>query len=107
MGLFLRCRRSNGGCSGYSSPGPRLLTHPESRFSDASWVAAPLCALESARAGSSLKSDEQGLRRERPTRIELASSAWKAEVLPLNYGRESGSSLKPLLSTPWTHCMSG
>ena len=37
---------------------------------------------------------------ERPTRIELASSAWKAEVLPLNYGRESASSLKPLLSTP-------
>ena len=30
----------------------------------------------------------QVLRRERPTRIELASSAWKAEVLPLNYGRE-------------------
>ena len=45
--------------------------------------------------------------RERPTRIELASSAWKAEVLPLNYGRESGDSLKPLLSTPWTHCTSG
>ena len=35
----------------------------------------------------------QALRRERPTRIELASSAWKAEVLPLNYGRESGDSL--------------
>ena len=30
---------------------------------------------------------------ERPTRIELASSAWKAEVLPLNYGRETVRSL--------------
>src|ERR1700722_16786442 len=40
--------------------------------------------------------------RERPTRIELASSAWKAEVLPLNYGRESGSSLK-LYSRPRGH----
>jgi hypothetical protein len=35
----------------------------------------------------------QVLRRERPTRIELASSAWKAEVLPLNYGRGTGRSL--------------
>ena len=45
--------------------------------------------------------------RERPTRIELASSAWKAEVLPLNYGRESGSILRPLLSTSWTRCLFG
>jgi hypothetical protein len=44
---------------------------------------------------------------ERPTRIELASSAWKAEVLPLNYGRESASSLRPLLSTLWTRCTTG
>jgi hypothetical protein len=33
----------------------------------------------------------QALLRERPTGIEPASSAWKAEVLPLNYGRGSGA----------------
>ncbi len=35
----------------------------------------------------------QVLQRERPTGIEPASSAWKAEVLPLNYGRETVGSL--------------
>jgi hypothetical protein len=32
--------------------------------------------------------------------IEPASSAWKAEVLPLNYARESGKSCAPYLFDP-------
>ncbi len=33
---------------------------------------------------------------ERATRIELASSAWKAEVLPLNYTRSGPAKLAPI-----------
>jgi hypothetical protein len=31
----------------------------------------------------------EGIRKERATRIELALSAWEADVLPLNYAREN------------------
>jgi hypothetical protein len=34
---------------------------------------------------------ELGLLGERATRIELAFSAWEADVLPLNYARVDGS----------------
>lgn len=33
------------------------------------------------------------VRRERATRIELAFSAWEADVLPLNYARENAHTL--------------
>jgi hypothetical protein len=36
------------------------------------------------------------IERERATRIELAFSAWEADVLPLNYTREAGDASKGL-----------
>ena len=45
--------------------------------------------------------NDQGVLRERPTRIELASSAWKAEVLPLNYTRTvEGGGFEPPKAEP-------
>ena len=43
---------------------------------------------------------------ERVARIELASSAWKAEVLPLNYTRQSFFSLSVILTALKPHFQS-
>ncbi len=39
---------------------------------------------------------------ERVTRIELALSAWEADVLPLNYTRTGGFRSLTIVSTGWT-----
>jgi hypothetical protein len=41
---------------------------------------------------------------ERVTRIELALSAWEADVLPLNYTRESGQPSRILADRPAATC---
>jgi integrase len=101
--------------AGHASPAAALRYQHATADRDAAIAAALSGLAESARRvslgndprdirgmnDSTRKEEEASQRseldptRERPTRIELASSAWKAEVLPLNYGRGTGRILSP------------
>jgi hypothetical protein len=54
----------------------------------------PADSVVTAATSVNLKGDFGENVRERATRIELAFSAWEADVLPLNYAREWGDDSK-------------
>jgi hypothetical protein len=56
-------------------------------------AASQACPGDGQRMGTGLKPQAPVAKRKRAAGIEPASSAWKAEVLPLNYARKRASNL--------------